>query len=189
MNDELNPTNAAAEKEKTAQRPALSLPKSQRGGGTPAPETPAKEMERTIRENVREAKAANLDIPPRTPTLGQVFAALTEDASPPDLTTIPTQEPPTMSTQDSDEQAKPPRNIHNVKMSQDFFEQYRTKKRIAQVRYNDRGYHEGDLLIVQEYSDLLTVKTGREFIAVINDISNPPGLLAGHVLMHARHLA
>lgn len=98
------------------------------------------------------------------------------------------QDNPPMSTQDPTEQNPPPRNIHIVKMHDEFYEAYRSRKRNAQVRINDRSYREGDLIIVNEYSPLLQVKTGREFIAVITNISNPPGLLPQHVLMHTKHL-
>lgn len=163
--------------EKPKRAPVLSLPKSKRGGKQAAPETAAEEMERTIRENVAASSLANASDPP-APTQQQQHT----------LPTIQPQEPQTMSTQDSAEHSKPPRNIHTVKMSEDFFEAYRSKKRNAQVRNNDRHYQEGDLLIVQEYSDLLMIKTTREFIAVITNISNPPGLQSGHILMHTKHL-
>jgi Domain of unknown function (DUF3850) len=163
--------------EKPKKAPVLSLPKSKRGGKNEAPETADEELTRTIRENIAASSLANKNDPPAT-----------QEAAQTTLLTIEPKEPPSMSTQDSGEHSKPPRNIHTVKMSEDFFEAYRTKKRNAQIRNNDRQYQEGDLLIVQEYSDLLMIKTSREFIAVITNISNPPGLQTGHVLMHTKHL-
>lgn len=124
---------------------------------------------------------------------GKTAATTQTPGSEPDIftgaNTHPKQEQPNMSTQDSGEATKPPKGIHTIKMLQDYFPHYKTKKRTAQIRLNDRNYQEGDLLVVQEYSDLLNVKTGPEFICQITSISQPPGLLPGHVLMHTRHLA
>ena len=93
-----------------------------------------------------------------------------------------------MSAQESNPTDKPPKQIHIIKMSQDFFPAYKSRKRNGQIRLNDRSYQEGDLLIIQEWSDLLKVKTGAEFIAQITNISSPPGMLPDHILIHARPL-
>lgn len=103
-------------------------------------------------------------------------------------TTTPPQEQQIMSTQNSNEASRPAKQIHTVKMSQDYFPEYKKKHRNAQIRFNDRAYQDGDLMVIKEFSDLLRTHTGAEYICQITSISVPPGLLPGHILMHTRHL-
>lgn len=104
------------------------------------------------------------------------------------LDTNQPQEKNTMSTNPASSENKPPKQIHIVKMYQDYFDEYKSKRRNAQTRVNDRHYQQADLLIVQEYSELLMTKTGREYIAMITSVSKPPGLLADVVLLHTKNL-
>lgn len=141
-----------------------SLPKKKAASGLPPVDTPQAELQGIIAANLEAAKPAAKpkmkDTPPPPPAA----------PSPPPVAAL--------------EHSK--RKIHVVKMSQDFFDAYDKKKRIAQVRNNDRNYQPNDLMINREFSDLLQAFTGREFMCRIDDVSTPPGLQTGHVLLHTK---
>lgn len=80
----------------------------------------------------------------------------------------------------------PTRKVHVVKMSTSYFDYYEKGKRNTQLRNNDRNYQRNDLMVNREFSDLLQVCTGREFMCRIDDISSPPGLLDGHIMLHTK---
>lgn len=81
------------------------------------------------------------------------------------------------------------RNVHTIKLDQEYFDRYKKRQLVAQTRNDDRNYREGDLLIQREWDSFLNVHTGRELISCITHITNPPGLMPGYVLIHTRALA
>lgn len=67
-----------------------------------------------------------------------------------------------------------PSNAHMLKILPEFLAPLLTKEKNFEVRYNDRDYKVGDLLILQEWNPQMEIYTGRWLCAQISYILDDP---------------
>ena len=67
-----------------------------------------------------------------------------------------------------------PSNAHMLKISLEFLAPLLTKEKSFEVRYNDRKYRAGDLLVLREWHPHSGLYTGRWMCAQISYILNDP---------------
>lgn len=65
-------------------------------------------------------------------------------------------------------------NVHMLKILPEFLAPLSTKEKNFEVRYNDRDYKVGDLLILQEWNPQWEIYTGRWLCAQISYILDDP---------------
>lgn len=65
-------------------------------------------------------------------------------------------------------------NVHMLKILPEFLAPLSTKEKNFEVRYNDRDYKVGDLLILQEWNPKKEIYTGRWICAQISYILDDP---------------
>lgn len=77
--------------------------------------------------------------------------------------------------------------VHELKTWPEYFHKVRTGEKKFELRKNDRDFHSGDLLLLQEWS-YTTGYTGETLLAKItyilnNETTDLPGLLNGYSLL------
>lgn len=79
-------------------------------------------------------------------------------------------------------------NTHELKITNLQFDQLAIGKMRAQVRYNDRDFAAGDMLILKEWEPVIKKFTGRTLPAKVLHVWKGDGLAEGFVLLTVRAL-
>lgn len=77
------------------------------------------------------------------------------------------------------------RRAHTLKTWKRFFGRIRTGEKTVEVRENDRDFQTGDVLILQEFDEVIGKHTGEEFHVVVTHIlyGGQFGIQPGYVAM------
>ncbi len=67
------------------------------------------------------------------------------------------------------------RQIHHLKTWKIYFQEVWNENKLFEIRKNDRGFQQGDLLILQEFDFLRQILTGREILCLVKYIFNSNG--------------
>ena len=74
--------------------------------------------------------------------------------------------------------------LHGLKCDTKYFSQILSGTRTFELRFNDRGFAIGDVLLLKEYCLSTNVYSGKEIKAEVTDILRRfPGLVRGYVIM------
>lgn len=72
--------------------------------------------------------------------------------------------------------------VHELKCQTEFFEALFDKSKLFEIRFDDRGYEVGDVLVLKEWTG--TEFTGRDVIKCVTYVLRDfPGLVKGWVAM------
>lgn len=72
---------------------------------------------------------------------------------------------------------------HVLKCWTQYFEAIVFDQKTYEVRYNDRGYERGDILVLREYNNVAKEYTRRQTRVKVTDVFNDIGLQPGWVIM------
>jgi hypothetical protein len=77
---------------------------------------------------------------------------------------------------------------HELKITADHFTDVSTGKKRAELRYNDRAFAAGDMLILKEWDTIISSYTGRSLAAKVTHFYAAPYLAEGYVMLSIRLL-
>lgn len=77
-------------------------------------------------------------------------------------------------------------NIHDIKIHEQYFDDVASAKKKSELRKNDRGYKEGDMLILREWNPLIEQYTERVVSAIITHIYQGPNLPQEYAILSIR---
>lgn len=76
------------------------------------------------------------------------------------------------------------KTVHSLKTWPQWFQEVKAGRKPWEVRKNDRGFQEGDILVLQEWDPTTKAYTGQALqckVALVVD--SPPGVRSGYVVM------
>jgi hypothetical protein len=80
-----------------------------------------------------------------------------------------------------------PKTVHTLKVWPAYFEAVMSGAKPWEVRKNDRGFKEGDVLVLQEWDPTTKRHTGQALQCRVSYLVNsPPGVRTGYVVMTIR---